>query len=90
MTMFHHSAFASSNIMLIASSRWPSAIQDALKAIQVASKVMFLLYCIGISCVGLALVGSLIGLFATGRLFTAVNFMTSIVSYYKSHMQRVC
>lgn len=40
---------------------------------------MFLLYCIGVSCVGLALVGALIGLFASGRLFTVVNFMTSIV-----------
>jgi len=67
--------------MLTRSLRWPSAVEDAIKAVQVASKVMFLLYCIGVSAVGLALVGTLIGLFASGKFTIAVNFMTSMVRY---------
>ena len=65
--------------MLTTKSRWPSAVEDATKAIQAASKVMFLLYCMGVGAVGLALLGSLIGLFASGKFSIAINFMTSMV-----------
>jgi hypothetical protein len=70
--------------MLTMKFRWPSAIEDAIKGIQAASKVMFLLYCIGVSAVALALVGSLIGLFASGKFSIAVNFMTSMVRHQRS------
>ena len=60
--------------------KWPKAIQNTIRAIELASKVMFVLYCIGIGAVGLALVGAIISLFASGRLSAIVNVMLSTVS----------
>lgn len=60
--------------------KWPVAIQDAIKAIELASKVMFVVYCIGAAAVGLAWIGAMLSFFASGRLSAVVNFMLSSVS----------
>jgi hypothetical protein len=59
---------------------WPSEIEDAVRAVEVASKVMFIFYCIGIGFVGLALIGAAWGVLANGRISAFVNFMLDIVS----------
>lgn len=59
--------------------KWPSAIQDGIRAIELASKVMFVIYCIGAATIGLALVGALLGLFLSGRLSAVVNIMVATV-----------
>lgn len=41
---------------------------------------MFVLYCIGIAAVGVALIGAFVGVFAGNRLFAMVNTMLSFVS----------
>ena len=59
--------------------KWPSAIEEAIAAIETASKVMFLLYCIGVGFAGLALFGAIIGILAGGRLSAAVNVVLDLV-----------
>ena len=61
--------------------KWPKAVQDAVRAAELASKVMFVLYCIGVGAVGLALLGAILSLFASGRLSALVNFMVGSVSH---------
>ena len=64
--------------------QWPSAIQDGIRAVELGSKIMFVLYCMGAAATGIALVGALIGVFAAGRLSAFVNFMFAIVSHHVS------
>jgi hypothetical protein len=59
---------------------WPSEIEDAAKAVEVASKVMFIFYCIGVGFAGLALIGAAWGALANGRISPFVNFTLDIVS----------
>ncbi|MCJ1434571.1 hypothetical protein MMC27_003940 [Xylographa pallens] len=61
--------------------KWPSAIKDAIVAVETASKVMFVLYCIGVGFAGLALIGALIGFFAGGRLSAASNIMLDLMAF---------
>lgn len=59
---------------------WPSAIKSAVRAVEVASKVMFVLYCISVGAVGLALIGAFGGLVREGRLAAIGNNIISLVS----------
>lgn len=59
---------------------WPSEIEDAIRAVEITSKVMFIFYCIGIGLVGLALIGAAWGVLANGRISAFVNFTLDIVS----------
>jgi hypothetical protein len=59
---------------------WPSGIEDAIKAVETASKLMFIFYCIGIGFAGLALIGAAWGVLASGRISAFVNFTLDIVS----------
>ncbi|MCJ1286711.1 hypothetical protein MMC26_006057 [Xylographa opegraphella] len=61
--------------------KWPSAIQDVIVAVETASKVMFVLYCIGVGFAGLALIGALIGFLAGGRLSAALNVMLDLMAF---------
>lgn len=60
--------------------KWPSAIQDGINGIKLASNVMFILYCIGIAAAGVALLGAFVGIFFTGRFGAMVNSMLAFVS----------
>ena len=40
---------------------------------------MFVLYCIGIAAIGVALIGAMVGVIAGNRLFAMVNTMLSFV-----------
>ena len=63
---------------------WPNEIEDGVRAIEVASKVMFIFYCIGIGFTGLALIGAAGGVAANGRISALVNFLLDIVSSLSS------
>ncbi|KAL8946399.1 MAG: hypothetical protein Q9222_007202 [Ikaeria aurantiellina] len=54
---------------------WPSAIKDAVHAVEIASKVMFVLYCVGVAATGLALVGAFLGVVSGGRITALINNM---------------
>ena len=60
--------------------KWPSKVQDGITAVKLASNVMFVLYCIGIAAMGVALIGAVIGVFAAGRFAAMINTMLSFVS----------
>lgn len=59
--------------------KWPQAIEDVVTAVEMASNAMFVLYCIGIATAGAAILGSVVGLLAGGRLSALVNLMLAIV-----------
>jgi hypothetical protein len=60
---------------------WPSQIEDGIRAVEVASKVMFIFYCIGIGFAGLAVIGAAWGVLANGRISASANFMLDFVSH---------
>ena len=64
--------------------KWPQAIEDAVDAVEIATNAMFVLYCIGIATAGVAVLGSVVGILAGGRLSALVNFMLAIVSCVSS------
>ncbi|KAL8979098.1 MAG: hypothetical protein Q9205_005484 [Flavoplaca limonia] len=57
----------------LADLEWPSTIQDAVHAVEVASKAMFVLYCVGVAATGLALLGAFVGVFSDGRAAPLAN-----------------
>ena len=59
---------------------WPHEIEEAARAIEVTAKAMFVFYIIGVVFAGLAVLGAVIGLFASGRLSAFTNFLLDIVS----------
>ncbi|KAI9835513.1 MAG: hypothetical protein M1819_001964 [Sarea resinae] len=61
--------------------KWPNDIQHELKILKVAERAMFVLLCIGIGFTALTMFGSLIGLFAAGRLIAFTNWVLSILSF---------
>ena len=60
--------------------KWPSAIQDGIRAIRVASNVMFVLYCMGATATGVTLIGACVGILSNGRFTAAMNTAISTVS----------
>ncbi|KAL8742774.1 MAG: hypothetical protein Q9190_004796 [Brigantiaea leucoxantha] len=60
---------------------WPSAIKDAVRAVEVASKAMFVLYCIGVAAAGLALAGAFLGVASEGKLTALVDAMLSLLAF---------
>lgn len=67
---------------------WPSAIQDGIRTLEVASKVMVILYYVGIAVIGLAIIGSIIGFIVGGTLNATLNILLSIVCYFQSGGRR--
>jgi SUR7/PalI family len=59
--------------------KWPSQVQDGLRALSTAARAMFVLYMIGIATVGLMILTSLAGL-SGSRLLSIVNFSLGNVS----------
>ncbi|KAL9607592.1 MAG: hypothetical protein Q9167_007508 [Letrouitia subvulpina] len=60
---------------------WPSAIKRAVRAVEVASKAMFVIYCIGAGAVGVALIGAFWGLIRKGRLAAIGNNIISLFAF---------
>ncbi|KAI4282344.1 MAG: hypothetical protein L6R38_003024 [Xanthoria sp. 2 TBL-2021] len=57
----------------LADLRWPSAIKDAVHAVEIASKAMFVLYCVGAAATGPALAGAFLGVLSDGRAAPLIN-----------------
>ncbi|KAL8800807.1 MAG: hypothetical protein Q9182_004915 [Xanthomendoza sp. 2 TL-2023] len=57
----------------LADLHWPSAIKDAVHAVELASKAMFVIYCIGAAATGLALAGAFLGVLFDGRAVPLIN-----------------
>jgi SUR7/PalI family len=60
---------------------WPNEIQDASRAVRVASIVMFVFYVIGIAFAGFAVITALLATFTEGRVSAFANFLMDIVSF---------
>lgn len=60
---------------------WPSGIEDGIHAIEVASKVMFVFYVIGIVFAGLAFLGAIVGVLSESRLIAFFNFAIDMSAF---------
>ena len=47
--------------------------------VELSSKAMFVFYCMGAATAGFTVIGAIFGLFASGRMSAAMNFMISLV-----------
>ncbi len=63
--------------------KWPSAIEDCTNAAKKASKTLFILYCLGITATGLALIGAFAGILMPGRTGPILNIPLSLVGRNK-------
>lgn len=63
---------------------WPSAIQDGIRTLEIASKVMVILYCAGIAVTGLTVIGSIIGFIVGDALSATVNLLLATVCRLES------
>ena len=61
--------------------KWPSAIQDAVKAVQMVSKVMFVSYGIGAACAATAILGAIAGILFWRRLTVFVNALLDFFAF---------
>lgn len=61
--------------------KWPAAIQDGVKAVNIASKAMFVLYCIGIAATGIAFIAALVGVVTGGRGSALLNFILNLLAF---------
>ncbi|CAI6331542.1 unnamed protein product [Periconia digitata] len=61
--------------------KWPEDIQTGLDTLRVVSVTAFVLYCIAIALIFIALVAALPALFAQGRLAACLNWMVGILAF---------
>ena len=74
----------------ISDLQWPSAIQETIRVVELSSKAMFLFYCMGTVTAGFTLIGALIGLKASGRVYAVANVMVSSVGIDPVQQYHVC
>lgn len=60
---------------------WPDTIQDVIHTIEIATRAMFVLYCIGAGFAGLAVLTAIVHLFGGGRLGAACNFLIDFMAF---------
>lgn len=60
--------------------KWPTAIEDGVRAVSIASKAMFVLYCIGIAATSITFITALLGVATGGRGSAILNFIINLVS----------
>ena len=60
---------------------WPSKIEDGIRALRVAWKAMFILYCIAAGLSFVALLTSAVGFLGGGRLSALCNGMVSTLAF---------
>lgn len=59
---------------------WPDEIEDAERAIRIASNAMVVCYIIGIAFAGIAILTAVWAIFSSGRLSGLINFAIDLVS----------
>jgi len=62
--------------------KWPDEIEDVAQAVDITAKAMFVLYCIGIAFVGIAVAGAFFGFIASGRMSALLNFILCILGFF--------
>ncbi|KAK4545672.1 hypothetical protein LTR36_002625 [Oleoguttula mirabilis] len=60
---------------------WPSDVDKGLHALRIASKAMFILYCIAIAFIAIALLLALLCIFFDGRLSAFVNVLVNWLAF---------
>lgn len=60
---------------------WPSQIDDGLHALQVASEATFVLYCIAIGFMAVAMLSALLSFFFEGRLSSFINVLIDWLAF---------
>lgn len=60
---------------------WPSDIDTGLRALHVAQKATFVLYCIGIGLIGVATIFAILSVFLSGRLSAFVNVLLAGLAF---------
>lgn len=60
---------------------WPEEIDDGLRALRTASMAMFVLYCIAIAFIFLALIAAVAGVFLNGRLSALLNVIVDVLAF---------
>jgi hypothetical protein len=60
---------------------WPDDIQTGVKTINVLMAASFVLYCIAIAAMFLALGAAAVAIFAQGRLSACVNFALALIAF---------
>ncbi len=61
--------------------QWPEDIQHALNALKAAQKAVFVLYCLAIGFIFLAMVAATAGLFFNGRLSALINALLDLLAF---------
>lgn len=60
---------------------WPEEIDDGLRALRMASMAMFVLYCIAIALIFIALITAIAGLFMNGRISALLNVVVDLLAF---------
>ncbi|KAF2172507.1 hypothetical protein M409DRAFT_50195 [Zasmidium cellare ATCC 36951] len=60
---------------------WPEDITNGIRALQVAAKATFVLYCIAIGFIGIALILAVVSIFSDGRLSALLNVMVDWLAF---------
>lgn len=60
---------------------WPSDVSKGLRALRIAQKATFILYCIAIGFIGIALLLALVGVFFEGRLSAFINVLVDWLAF---------
>ncbi|KAF2635302.1 integral membrane protein-like protein [Massarina eburnea CBS 473.64] len=61
--------------------KWPDDIQTGLNALRLVSVTSFVLYCISVALIFVALVAAIPAIFTEGRLFPCLNLLVSILAF---------
>ncbi|KAK5174118.1 uncharacterized protein LTR77_001198 [Saxophila tyrrhenica] len=65
----------------ISDVEWPDDIRDGINALKVAQKAMFVLYCLAIGFIFLAMVTAMMGIFFNGRLSAFINVAVDSLAF---------
>ncbi|KAK4507832.1 hypothetical protein PRZ48_001567 [Zasmidium cellare] len=68
-------------VNLVNDLNWPEDITNGIRALQVAAKAAFVLYCIAIGFIGVALILAVVSIFFEGRLSALLNMLVDWLAF---------
>lgn len=68
-------------VNLVNDLNWPEDITDGIRALRIAGKATFVLYCIAIGFIGVALILAIVCIFFEGRLSALLNMMVDWLAF---------
>lgn len=69
------------NINLVSDLRWPEGVSDGIRALRIAARAAFVLYCIAIAFEGIALILAMVSFFLEGRLSAFANMFVDWLAF---------